>query len=67
MSRDTERLARELVRADVRLRAAYESMLWDEASVWEGTREDLRQLRSDLMRRQMASGEWWTTRIKDAA
>ena len=59
MTRQTERLAREIVRADVRARAATRALNWDEAYVWMTTREELRELRSVLMRQQMARGEWW--------
>jgi hypothetical protein len=59
MTLQTDRLAREIVRADVRVRAAERALSWDEAHVWRTTREELRELRSVLMRQQMARGEWW--------
>jgi hypothetical protein len=59
MTLQTDRLAREIVRADVRARAAERALNWDEAFVWLTTREELRQLRSVLMRQQMVTGEWW--------
>jgi hypothetical protein len=55
----SERLAREIVRADVRAMAATRALEWDEAFVWLNTREELRQLRSVLMRQQMVTGAWW--------
>lgn len=59
MTRQTDRLAREIVRADVRAAAATRALAWDEAHVWLTTREELRELRSVLMRQQMVSGAWW--------
>jgi hypothetical protein len=55
----TERLAREIVRADIRARAATRLELWDEAWIWVDAREELRALRSNLMRQQLITGEWW--------
>ena len=55
----TERLAREIVRADVRARAAERALEWDEAFVWLSAREELRQVRSALMREQMVMGALW--------
>jgi hypothetical protein len=39
--------------------AATRALEWDEAFVWLNTREELRQLRSVLMRQQMVTGAWW--------
>lgn len=59
MTLETERLARDIVRADVRAALAMKALAWEEASVWRVMREDLRAMRSALMREQMASGGWW--------
>jgi len=56
---ETERLARDMVRADARAVVAMKALAWEEASVWRVLREDVRALRSALMREQLASGAWW--------
>lgn len=67
MSRETLRLAREMVRAELMAKRAAARYLWDEVDTWLEARDALRQERSTIMRAQMLNGEWWPAKRKDAA
>jgi hypothetical protein len=62
VSRETERLAREIVRAEVLAKRAEARFGWDEAEIWWQTRDQLRDERSRVMRQEIDSGEWWPVR-----
>lgn len=68
VSRETERLAREIVRADDRVAVAASRYAWDEVETWTDTRNELRRLRSEIMRSQWLTGEWvWPEPIREVA